>query len=208
MTEQAILQWISGYGYPALFVLLALGVVGLPIPDRWLLVFSGYLVFKQVLAPAPTLAVGVLGSAFGLTISYFIGRSSGFVVRRCGPWLAIDGKRMLRAQQWFHRLGWWIVIVGPFIPGLRNVMGYAAGASQLRLLSFERFAFPGALISSLTLLAIGYFVGPHMEWLRNHSRWPIIAIAVLGALLLTGVLLRLPTWLAKKCKTETLDSQE
>lgn len=44
-------QWttrllISTYGYGALFGLLMLGIVGLPLPDEALLTFAGYLCFK------------------------------------------------------------------------------------------------------------------------------------------------------------------
>lgn len=36
-------DWIVRYGYGAIFVLLMLGIVGLPIPDETLLLFVGYL---------------------------------------------------------------------------------------------------------------------------------------------------------------------
>ena len=54
MTEQAVLQWITAYGYFGIFSLLILGIIGLPVPDEWLLVLSGYLVFKDVLGLFPT----------------------------------------------------------------------------------------------------------------------------------------------------------
>lgn len=38
--------WITHYGYVAIFVLLMLGIVGLPVPDEALLTFVGYLSFK------------------------------------------------------------------------------------------------------------------------------------------------------------------
>jgi membrane protein DedA with SNARE-associated domain len=41
-----IVYWIAHYGYLALFGLLMLGIVGLPVPDETLLTFAGYLVFR------------------------------------------------------------------------------------------------------------------------------------------------------------------
>lgn len=38
-------EWITHYGYVAIFVLLMLGIVGLPVPDEALLTFVGYLSF-------------------------------------------------------------------------------------------------------------------------------------------------------------------
>ena len=42
--EQHVLAWISQYGYLAIFLLLVMGIVGLPVPDETLLTFTGYLV--------------------------------------------------------------------------------------------------------------------------------------------------------------------
>ena len=40
---ETVILWITEYGYIALFFLLMLGIVGLPIPDETIMVFSGYL---------------------------------------------------------------------------------------------------------------------------------------------------------------------
>src|SRR5262245_5498221 len=112
MTEQLIVQWVADYGYFGIFFLLILGIVGLPVPDEWLLVFAGYLAFKNVLGFVPTLAIAVIGSACGLTVSYILGRASGhYFIRRCGRWLSIDEQKLSRAQQWFHKLGRWVLVI-------------------------------------------------------------------------------------------------
>jgi len=171
-------QWVADYGYFGIFFLLILGIVGLPVPDEWLLVFAGYLAFKNVLGFVPTLAIAVIGSACGLTVSYILGRTSGhYFIRRCGRWLSIDEQKLSRAQEWFHKLGRWVLVIGPFIPGVRNLMGYLAGASRLRLDVFARFAYLGALISSTTFVTFGYFAGRHVGW--SYARFPLIAVAVL-----------------------------
>src|SRR6266566_847734 len=74
MTEQAVVQWITDYGYFGIFFLLIFGIIGLPIPDGWLLVIWGYLAFKNVLGLFPTLAIAALGGAWGLTVGYYVGR--------------------------------------------------------------------------------------------------------------------------------------
>ena len=60
---EPLLEWLSQWGYAGLFGLLVFGIIGLPIPDETLLVFSGYLVsqgrlhplftFSRRLLPAP-----------------------------------------------------------------------------------------------------------------------------------------------------------
>ena len=185
MTEQAIIRWVTDYGYFGIFFLLIFGILGLPVPDEWLLVLSGYLAFKNVLGFIPTVAVAAFGSAFGLTVSYVLGRTSGsFVIRRYGQWLSIDDEKILRTQHWFHNLGRWVLVVGPFVPGVRNLMGYIAGASRLRLHVFARFAYVGALISSVSFVTFGYAVGRHLP--AGYSTLALAAVAVAVLFTISG----------------------
>src|SRR5580692_11199589 len=77
-----VLQWITTYGYGAVFVLLMLGVVGLPIPDETLLVFCGYLISKGDMKPLPAWLTAVAGSWCGITLSC----TNGLTGSGTGPW--------------------------------------------------------------------------------------------------------------------------
>ena len=190
MMEQAVIHWVTDYGYFGIFFLLILGIIGLPVPDEWLLVISGYLAFKNVLDLGPTLAVAFIGSASGLTMSYVLGRtSSGYVIRRYGHWLSIDDEKIHRAQHWFQNLGRWVLVIGPFIPGVRNLIGYIAGASRLRIHIFARFAYLGALVSSVTFVTFGYAVGRHVNW--GYSRIALVAVAAAVVFTASGLPIRI-----------------
>jgi membrane protein DedA with SNARE-associated domain len=205
MTEHAIVQWITDYGYFGIFFLLIFGIIGLPVPDEWLLVVSGYLAFKNILGLFPTLAIAAMGSAGGLTVSYLLGRtSSDFIVRRYGRWLSIDDQKIARVQQWFQNLGRWVLVVGPFIPGVRNLMGYVAGASKLRMHVFMRFAYSGALISSATFVTFGYYAGRHINW--NYSRLPLIAIASGAVFIASGAPFRIALRIKNRMAAAALTS--
>ena len=70
---ETVLGWVTHYGSVSLFFLMMLGIVGLPVPDETLLVFSGYLIFKGKLNPVFTFCVALAGSATGITLSYCAG---------------------------------------------------------------------------------------------------------------------------------------
>jgi len=202
MAEQTIIQWIIDYGYFGIFFLLIFGIIGLPVPDEWLLVLAGYLAFKEVLGFLPTLIIAVMGTAGGLTVSYVLGRSSGdYLIRRYGRWLSIDDKKLLRAQQWFQNLGRWVLVVGPFIPGVRNLMGYIAGASKVRIQTFMRFAYLGAFISSATFVSFGYLVARHVNW---NSRLVLIPVAAAVIFTASGIPYRILLRIQKRLTAEPL----
>ena len=190
MTRELLSLWIGQYGYWGIFSCLVLGIVGLPIPDEFLLFLCGYLVFKNVLGFIPTVLVAVLGSALGLTMSYVLGRTSGaFLIRRYGHWLSIDDEKIRRTQHWFQNLGRWILVVGPFVPGVRNLMGYVAGAARLKLHVCARFAYVGALISSVSFVTFGYALGRHLPW--NYSRIALVAVVFGATCSMSGLPLRI-----------------
>ncbi len=58
--EHQVLEWITQYGYLAIFCLLMFGIVGLPVPDETLLTFSGYLIYKGSFALPLAFARGIL----------------------------------------------------------------------------------------------------------------------------------------------------
>jgi len=151
---------LLSYGSIVLFVLLALGIIALPIPDETLLVFSGALMAKGVLLIPFTFIAALAGSISGITISYLLGRTGGtFLVNKYGGTIGITPDKMQKAHDWFQRYGKWSLSFGYFIPGVRHFTGLTAGTSGLEFKDFSVFAYSGALVWVTTFLTIGYFFG-------------------------------------------------
>ena len=184
---EMILQWVSHYGYAAIFLLLVLGIVGLPVPDETLLTFAGYLVYKRNLQLVPTYASAALGSMCGITVSYVVGRSLGlFLLHRYGWIFHITPERMEKVHSWFDRIGTWTLLAGYFIPGVRHVTAIVAGTSKLRPLLFAVFAYSGALIWAGTFISLGFFFGDHWSQVLNQVdrhivkvTWTVVILAAL-----------------------------
>jgi len=174
MIEHSIALWVGQYGYPAIFFLLIGGIVGLPIPDQFLLVVSGYLVLTKSLSLAPTLLAAVLGSICGITLSYLMGRSSGNYLAKT----RFAAGRLENVRRWFERFGGWTLIFGYFVPGIRNLIGFTSGMMRLKPRFFAPYAYSGAIISSLTCVGLGYFFGSQASWaLASAGRFALFAIA-------------------------------
>lgn len=190
---ESLLVWLSQYGYAGLFGLLVFGIVGLPIPDETLLVFSGYLISRGRLHPALTFAAGFGGSICGISLSYTIGRTLGhsFVVRY-GRYLHVTEARLERVHRWFHRIGDWVLMAGYFVPGVRHFTALVAGMSELEYKTFALFAYTGAAIWVTTFLAVGYFVGE--KWQAALSLVHRYTLAFAAAVVVAAAL----TWLLRK----------
>jgi membrane protein DedA with SNARE-associated domain len=183
---QFVLDWITRYGYAGIFSLLVLGIVGLPIPDETLLTFAGYLVSRGKLRLVPTAAAALAGTMCGITISYLLGRLTGyFLLEKHGAWLHIRMEQVERVHGWFRRMGRFTLTVGYFVPGVRHLTAYVAGASELEAPIFAVFAYSGAVLWCATFLTLGYFLGEHwMQASAQVHRWILIggvALAAAGA---------------------------
>ena len=191
--ESAVLHWVAHYGYLAIFSLLVLGIVGLPVPDEFLLASCGFLVFQGHLQLVPTVASALAGSASGITCSYIIGRTVGwkFLHSRFGRMLHIKDDQIARVHDWFNRLGHWALIVGYFIPGVRHFTAIVAGTSKLEYRGFALYAYSGAVLWVSTFVFIGYHFGEHFKQiLALVERNLKMASLVLGVLILAYLLFR------------------
>src|SRR5216117_656444 len=129
---ETLLDWITNYGAISLFFLMMLGIIGLPVPDETLLVFSGYLIFKGKLHPAFTFSMAFLGSVTGITVSYFLGRVYGLkLIHKYGRYFHITEERYQKVHNWFERIGRWSLFFGYYIAGVRHFTAMLARASNL-----------------------------------------------------------------------------
>jgi len=199
-----LFTWLSHYGYAGLFLLLVLGIVGLPIPDETLLVLSGYLISKGRFHPAWAFLSGFCGSATGISVSYLIGRGFGYgFVQRYGRYVHLSAERIGHVNHWFHRIGHWLLTFGYYMPGIRHFTAFVAGMSKLEYRTFAAFAYPGAAMWVASFLTLGYFVGENWQAALTavHRYMLLVTFAVL-------VIAVLVWWIRKRAIRRSPPRQE
>jgi membrane protein DedA with SNARE-associated domain len=167
-----------------LFALLALGVVGLPVPDETLLVVAGVLIGQGRLHPVTAAAAALGGAMTGITASYGLGRFAGLpLLLRYGSRLHLNTAVVTRVGAWFDRAGKWLLTGGYFLPGVRHFTALVAGASKLSVGTFMVFAYAGAALWVSCFLTIGYVVGDRWrELVADLHRHLLVASLLVVAL--------------------------
>ena len=191
--QELIKAWISHYGYFPIFFLLMFGIVGLPVPDEWLLTFTGYFVYAGQLKLPLAFATALAGSISGITISYWLGRTFGIsLIHRYGKYLGIKEEHLHKAHEWFERVGHWGLTFGYFVPGVRHFTAYAAGMSEVPPHEFAAYAYSGATLWVSTFIFLGYFLGERWEAVEQdvhrYMLWVggVLAAAVIAYLVWRG----------------------
>lgn len=152
--------WLTHYGSFALFILLGMGIFGLPVPEETLMALAGFLINTGDLDPVPTIIAAYLGTVCGITISYLLGRTAGrSILNQYEKWLPIKSGQLHKRLSWFTHFSKWILLIGYLIPGLRHFTGLFAGSASMQFKEFAIFAYSGAFLWTFLYLSIGYFWG-------------------------------------------------
>ncbi|MCU1235859.1 MAG: alkaline phosphatase, DedA family [Candidatus Solibacter sp.] len=187
--EQQVLAWITQYGYLAIFSLLVLGIVGLPVPDETLLTFTGYLVYQGHLSLTLALLSGFAGSVCGITLSYILGRTFGLtLIHRYGRYLHIRQHHVEKAHAWFQKAGHWSLTFGYYIPGVRHFTAYAAGMSCLEYPPFALFAYSGAALWVSSFIGLGYLLGERWKSVEENIHQYMLGATIAIVILALGYL--------------------
>ncbi len=154
------MEVLANYGYISIFGLLALGIVGFPVPDEIIMMAAGYLSFIKILNVTVAFLAGFAGSFTGMMLSYYIGRRLGQpIIDKFGKWIGLTPKRFDRVKSWYARFGMWTVMIGYFIPGIRHVTSYAAGIHAMPFRTYIVIALTSALAWTGLFIAIGFYTG-------------------------------------------------
>ena len=161
-------QLIIHYQYFGLFIGLAGGIIGLPIPDEVLLTFVGYNITLNRMDFTPSLLTSFGGAIFGITLSYLLGAILGLpFLHKYGSYIGINEKRITYVHDLFDKWGGLLLFFGYFIPGVRSVTAFIAAVSGMNWVKFAMFAYAGAVVWCTTFILLGEHVGK--EWYRVEA---------------------------------------
>ncbi len=181
---------ISQWGYAAIFLIVILGNVGLPVPEESVLTVSGYLIWQGRLRLLPVLVVAISSAVIGDNLAYWLGRRYGrLVISRL---VRIKPVRVERMQGFVMRHGMLAVFVARFVAGLRFMAGPLAGSTGMTPIRFFISNLLGAAIyvpiAVAAGYAVGYGLGDQLERLRGLA-------GDAGSALLVGLLIAAAAWL-------------
>ncbi len=185
VSGRALRALIGAWGYGAIFGVVLLGNMGVPVPEESTLLIAGYLAGRGRLSLAAVIAVGVVSAIVGDNLGYWLGRYHGRPLLLRYTRVSEDGLR--RAEQLVARYGHWAVFWGRFIAGLRFLAGPLAGIARMPFRRFFLYNAGGALVFVPVVTYVGYRVERPLRALLVRVERLELAILIAGFLLLAAV---------------------
>lgn len=192
--DQTLTQWVAAYGAWALAAVAVVifaetGLVVAPfLPGDSLLFLTGTVVAANGLNVHVTVLVLTLAAVLGDALNFAIGRHAApmVVARLRGRWLRQS--HLDATHSYFERFGASTVVIARFIPVVRTLAPFLAGAGSMPYLRFAMFNVAGAVLWVALLVYAGAFLGSQ-ALVRDHVSAITIAFVALPMLpvLFTGV---------------------
>ena len=159
---------------PDFFLYIALGLSAFvenifpPIPGDTIIVFGAFLVGTERLDFFGVYIVTTLGSVSGFMSLYWVGSLLGrrFFIER--NYRFFKAQKIIRAEEWYRRHGYLLMLLNRFIPGGRSVISIVGGISRLSVFKVALFALLSSCAWNLIWIRLGYELGSKWETVRDN----------------------------------------
>lgn len=179
-------HFIASYGYWAVFALVGLESLGIPLPGETALIIAGaYAGSTHNLSGWAVFAVASAAAILGDNAGFWIGRKGGYrLARAYGPKIRLDEGKLKIARYLFDTYGPKVVFFGRFTALLRTYVAFLAGASRMTWRRFLPANAAGGIVWAGVYTIASYFAG---DTLRRLSGTISVVLTVVGVLAIVAV---------------------
>lgn len=159
-----------------------------PSPSDVVVVIGSTLIAKTAIGFIPILLITSFGSAAGFIVMYYVGEFLGERLVRKGKLKFIKQESLEKADIWFHKYGYKLILINRFVPGTRAVMSFFSGVHRLKPLPTFIYAAISSFLWNALLIWLGVLLGHNVSlidyYLNTYSHIVLIITAVVVIYLL------------------------
>ena len=182
-----LLNTVGAWGYPGIFILMAMESTVLPVPSELVLIPAGYLAHKGEMSFPLILLASTLGSLAGASLNYILALWLGRpFLNKYGKYFFVRPELLQKTDQFFLKHGAISTFTGRLILGIRHLISIPAGLTRMNFGKFSFYTCLGAAVWSLILILMGYFIGGNEQLIKENL--PVMTVVLLSsvALLITA----------------------
>lgn len=188
-------EFVAAHGsltYALLFaiVFVETGLVVMPLlPGDSLLFSVGLLAAASgQLSLTTVIPLLIIAALLGDQLNYFIGRNFSSWIKNREQVLFLKRAHIEKTEEFYATYGSKMVILARFVPIVRTVAPFVAGAGRMSYSIYLLFGFLGACLWVFSITLAGYFLGDN-EWVKLNFEKVVLGIVGVSILpIILGVL--------------------
>lgn len=180
--DKYLFEIVTNYGtltYLILFLIVFMetGLIVMPLLPGDSLLFATGAIAASTGALNVWLVIVLLmvAALLGDNTNYFVGKYFGATIKKRERILFFKREYLERTEAFYAKHGGRTVIMARFIPIVRTVAPFVAGAGSMNYSKYIGFCIAGALLWVPSLTLLGYFFG-NIEWVKNNFELVIFGI--------------------------------
>ena len=196
-----VISFISGLGYPGIFLLMILESALIPIPSEIIMPFSGFLVSNGTFDPISVVLAGTFGNLVGSILTYYLGIKAGRAfILKYGKYILFKKSHLEFTEELFEKYGDKISFFCRLLPAVRTYISLPCGVGKANFVKFSIYTFLGSLIWNSMLTYVGILFGNN--W-KNIDKYAIF-LDIVAACIIVGFII----WFVVKVRRRNKSRQE
>ena len=195
---QQIVSYISTLDpaliYVVLFFFAFIENIFPPSPSDFVILVGATLIANSTLGFIPILILTSIGSALGFIVMYLIGEFLGEKLLRSGKLKFITQNSLDKADRFFHKYGYNIILINRFLPGTRAVVSFFSGVHKLKPMRTFIYAGISSFVWNAFLIFLGIQLGNNLKsvdkYLSNYSQIIFAITAVIIIIVVVRFLMK------------------
>jgi membrane protein DedA with SNARE-associated domain len=168
--------------YVSLFCFSYIENVFPPSPSDLVVIIGGTLISKGTISFLPTLILTSVGSVLGFLTLYFIGTQVDKKLIRAGKVKYVSLEALEKAEAWFNKYGYIVILINRYLPGTRSVISFFAGLSELILKKTAILAFVSAITWNALIIWLGIIFFDNVEFVdKMLATYSTIVLVIIAA---------------------------
>ncbi len=121
----------------------------------------------------------ILAALLGDNLNYFVGKKFGGIIKKREKILFLKKEYITQTEQFFESNGGKAVIMARFIPIVRTIAPFVAGAGSMLYYKYMMYCISGAIIWVTSITFLGYYLG-QIAWVKENFDKVILLITLLS----------------------------
>ncbi len=153
-----------------------------PSPSDFVILIGSTLIAKSAVGFIPILLLTSVGSAIGFIVMYYFGKFLGEKFLRSAKFKFIKHESLEKADLFFHKYGYNLILINRFLPGTRAVVSFFSGVHKLKPARTFFYAATSSFFWNALLIFFGIQLGRNLDlvdyYLSKYSEIVLLLTAV------------------------------